>query len=79
VEVVVDSTTQNQLDPTVRPFVEYGLGEAKNLYKLQVHNTMVAKLIYHHLHKHKLHYRLLKIVHYLAIHYCLLHNNNSKM
>ena len=27
------SQTQNQLDPTVRPFVEYGLGEAKNLYQ----------------------------------------------
>ena len=25
-------TTQNQLDPTVRPFVEYGLQEAKQLY-----------------------------------------------
>ena len=28
-----NSTTQNQLDPTVRPFVEYGLNEAKNLYR----------------------------------------------
>lgn len=27
------STTQNQLDPTVRPFVEYGLQEAKQLYQ----------------------------------------------
>ena len=27
------SETNNQLDPTVRPFVEYGLGEAKNLYQ----------------------------------------------
>jgi hypothetical protein len=27
------SQTNNQLDPTVRPFVEYGLNEAKNLYK----------------------------------------------
>jgi|SRR6056300_1626468 len=26
-------TTQNQLDPTVRPFVEYGLEEAKALYQ----------------------------------------------
>ena len=26
-------TTQNQLDPTVRPFVEYGLQEAKGLYQ----------------------------------------------
>jgi hypothetical protein len=25
--------TTNELDPTVRPFVEYGLGEAKNLYQ----------------------------------------------
>jgi hypothetical protein len=28
-----NSTTQNQLDPTVRPFVEYGLNEAKSLYQ----------------------------------------------
>jgi len=27
------SQTQNQLDPTVQPFVEYGLNEAKNLYQ----------------------------------------------
>jgi len=27
------SQTNNQLDPTVRPFVEYGLNEAQNLYK----------------------------------------------
>jgi hypothetical protein len=27
------STTKNELDPTVRPFVEYGLSEAKNLYQ----------------------------------------------
>ena len=27
------SQTNNQLDPTIRPFVEYGLNEAKNLYK----------------------------------------------
>ena len=27
------SQTQNQLDPTVRPFVEYGLEEAKGLYQ----------------------------------------------
>jgi hypothetical protein len=27
------SETQNQLDPTVRPFVEYGLQEAKGLYQ----------------------------------------------
>lgn len=27
------SQTQNQLDPTVRPFVEYGLQEAKGLYQ----------------------------------------------
>ena len=27
------STTSNQLDPTVAPFVQYGLGEAKNLYQ----------------------------------------------
>jgi hypothetical protein len=27
------SQTQNQLDPTVRPFVEYGLQEAKDLYQ----------------------------------------------
>ena len=27
------SKTTNELDPTVRPFVEYGLGEAKNLYQ----------------------------------------------
>jgi hypothetical protein len=27
------SETQNQLDPTVRPFVEYGLNEAKGLYQ----------------------------------------------
>lgn len=26
-------TTQNQLDPTVRPFVEYGLQESKKLYQ----------------------------------------------
>jgi hypothetical protein len=29
------SETKNQLDPTIRPFVEYGLGEAKNLYQTQ--------------------------------------------
>ena len=29
------SKTTNELDPTVRPFVEYGLGEAKNLYQTQ--------------------------------------------
>ena len=29
------TTTKNELDPTVRPFVEYGLGEAKNLYQTQ--------------------------------------------
>jgi hypothetical protein len=27
------STTKNELDPTIRPFVEYGLGEAKGLYQ----------------------------------------------
>jgi hypothetical protein len=27
------SKTSSELDPTVRPFVEYGLGEAKNLYQ----------------------------------------------
>jgi hypothetical protein len=27
------SQTQNQLDPTVRPFVEYGLNQAKDLYQ----------------------------------------------
>lgn len=27
------SKTTNELDPTVRPFVEYGLGEAKSLYQ----------------------------------------------
>jgi hypothetical protein len=27
------SETNNQLDPTIRPFVEYGLNEAKNLYQ----------------------------------------------
>ena len=27
------SKTTNELDPTVRPYVEYGLGEAKNLYQ----------------------------------------------
>jgi len=27
------SQTNNQLDPTIRPFVEYGLNEAQNLYK----------------------------------------------
>ena len=27
------TSTQNQLDPTVRPFVEYGLQEAKQLYQ----------------------------------------------
>ena len=27
------STTKNELDPTVRPYVEYGLSEAKNLYQ----------------------------------------------
>jgi len=27
------STTTNQLDPTVAPYVSYGLGEAKNLYQ----------------------------------------------
>jgi len=27
------SETQNQLDPTIRPFVEYGLNEAKGLYQ----------------------------------------------
>jgi len=27
------SETKSELDPTVRPFVEYGLGEAKNLYQ----------------------------------------------
>jgi hypothetical protein len=29
------SQTNNQLDPTIRPFVEYGLNEAQNLYKTQ--------------------------------------------
>jgi hypothetical protein len=29
------SQTNNQLDPTIRPFVEYGLGEAKDLYQTQ--------------------------------------------
>ena len=29
------SQTNNQLDPTVRPFVEYGLNEAKGLYQTQ--------------------------------------------
>jgi len=32
------SETNNQLDPTVRPFVEYGLGEAKNLYQTTTPN-----------------------------------------
>jgi len=32
------SETNNQLDPTVRPFVEYGLGEAKNLYQTNTPN-----------------------------------------
>ena len=27
------STTKNELDPTIRPFVEYGLNEAKGLYQ----------------------------------------------
>jgi hypothetical protein len=27
------STTKNELDPTIRPYVEYGLGEAKGLYQ----------------------------------------------
>ena len=27
------SETKSELDPTIRPFVEYGLGEAKNLYQ----------------------------------------------
>ena len=27
------SKTSSELDPTVRPFVEYGLGEAKSLYQ----------------------------------------------
>ena len=27
------STTKQELDPTIRPFVEYGLGEAKGLYQ----------------------------------------------
>jgi len=27
------SETKNQLDPTIRPFVEYGLNEARNLYQ----------------------------------------------
>jgi hypothetical protein len=27
------STTKQELDPTIRPYVEYGLGEAKNLYQ----------------------------------------------
>jgi hypothetical protein len=31
-------TTQNQLDPTVRPFVEYGLQEAKQLYQSDTPN-----------------------------------------
>ena len=29
------STTKNELDPTIRPFVEYGLQEAKSLYQGQ--------------------------------------------
>ena len=32
------SQTQNQLDPTVRPFVKYGLEEAQNLYKTTTPN-----------------------------------------
>ena len=32
------SQTQNQLDPTVRPFVEYGLNEAKDLYQTTTPN-----------------------------------------
>ena len=27
------STTSTKLDPTIQPFVKYGLGEAKNLYQ----------------------------------------------
>ena len=27
------STTKQELDPTIRPYVEYGLSEAKNLYQ----------------------------------------------
>jgi len=27
------SESRSELDPTIRPFVEYGLGEAKNLYQ----------------------------------------------
>jgi len=27
------STTKNELDPTIKPYVEYGLGEAKGLYQ----------------------------------------------
>ncbi len=27
------SESRSELDPTVRPFVEFGLGEAKNLYQ----------------------------------------------
>jgi hypothetical protein len=29
------STTKNELDPTIKPFVEYGLNEAKSLYQTQ--------------------------------------------
>jgi hypothetical protein len=29
------STTKQELDPTIRPYVEYGLGEAKGLYQSQ--------------------------------------------
>jgi hypothetical protein len=29
------STTKQELDPTIRPYVEYGLGEAKSLYQTQ--------------------------------------------
>ena len=32
------SQTNNQLDPTVRPFVEYGLNEAKGLYQTTTPN-----------------------------------------
>ena len=35
--------TTNELDPTVRPFVEYGLGEAKNLYQTNTPNYYAGK------------------------------------
>ena len=37
------SETNNQLDPTIRPFVEYGLNEAKNLYQTNTPSYYAGK------------------------------------